>query len=115
MKGVEIMKKGDIVKGRITNIKSYGAFVKVEDQYDGLIHISEVSDGFVRNIEDYLTVGDEVTVEVIKVEGDKISFSFKSQNKTRRKKRESTEVTTGFRPLEDQMKAWVDKYHKDDE
>ncbi|HKL47655.1 MAG TPA: S1 RNA-binding domain-containing protein [Candidatus Izemoplasmatales bacterium] len=109
------MKKGDIVKGRITNIKSYGAFVKVEDKHDGLIHISEISDGYVRNIEDYLTVGDEVTVEVIKVQGDKISFSYKSQNKTGRKKRESTELKTGFRPLEEQMKAWVDKYQKDDE
>ncbi|MFP4478193.1 MAG: S1 RNA-binding domain-containing protein [bacterium] len=109
------MNKGDIVKGRITNIKPYGAFVKVEDKYDGLIHISEVSDGYVRNIEDYLTVGDEVTVEVIKVEGDKISFSYKSQNKTGRKKRESTELKTGFRPLEDELKAWVDKYQKDDE
>src|SRR6056297_1717685 len=109
------MNKGDIVKGRITNIKPYGAFVKVEDKHDGLIHISEISDGYVRNIEDYLTVGDEVTVEVIKVQGDKISFSYKSQNKTGRKKRESTELKTGFRPLEEQMKAWVDKYQKDDE
>jgi len=109
------MKQGDIVKGRITNIKSYGAFVRVEDKYDGLIHISEISDGFVRNIEDYLTVGDEVTVEVIKVDGDKISFSYKSQNKTRRKKRESTELKTGFRPFEDKLKDWVDKYQKDDE
>jgi general stress protein 13 len=109
------MKKGDIVKGRITNIKPYGAFVKVEDKHDGLIHISEISDGFVRDIEDYLTVGDEVTVEVIKVEGDKISFSYKSQNKTRRKKRESTELKSGFGPLADELKAWVDKYQKDDE
>ncbi|MFO7968873.1 MAG: S1 RNA-binding domain-containing protein [Bacillota bacterium] len=109
------MKQGDIVKGRITNIKSYGAFVKVEDKYDGLIHISEISDGYVRNIEDYLSVGDEVTVEVIKVDGDKISFSYKSQNKTGRKKRESTDLKTGFKPFETQLKAWVKKYQKDDE
>jgi len=109
------MKQGDIVKGRITNIKSYGAFVKVEDKYDGLIHISEVSDGFVRDIEDYLSVGDEVTVEVIKVDNDKISFSYKSQNKARRKKRESTELKSGFGPLADALKDWTKEQNKDSE
>jgi predicted RNA-binding protein with RPS1 domain len=47
------MKKGDIVKGRITSIKPYGAFVKVNETIDGLVHISEISDRFVRSIEDY--------------------------------------------------------------
>lgn len=107
------MKQGDIVKGRITNIKPYGAFVKLDEDIDGLIHISEVSDGYVRSIEDYLKVGDEVTLEIIKVEEKKISLSYKTQNKKRRKSRESTEVTTGFKPFETQLKAWVDKYQKD--
>jgi general stress protein 13 len=106
------MKQGDIVKGRITNIKPYGAFVKINDEIDGLIHISEVSDGYVRSIEDYLSVGEEVTLEVIKVEETKISLSYKSQNKKRRKKTESTEVVTGFKPFETQLPAWIEKYQK---
>ncbi|MGD9761037.1 MAG: S1 RNA-binding domain-containing protein [Candidatus Izemoplasmatales bacterium] len=106
------MKQGDIVKGRITNIKPYGAFVKINDEIDGLIHISEISDGYVRSIEDYLSVGEEVTLEVIKVEETKISLSYKSQNKKRRKKTESTEVVTGFKPFETQLPAWIEKYQK---
>ena len=43
------MQNGDIVSGVVTGIKDYGAFVQVED-YCGLIHISEFSDGFVKNI-----------------------------------------------------------------
>jgi S1 RNA binding domain protein len=45
-----MIKPGSIVYGRITNILGYGAFVAI-DGYDGLIHISEFSDNFVRNIE----------------------------------------------------------------
>lgn len=110
------MKKGDIVKGRITNIKPFGAFVKIDESIDGLIHISEISDGFVRSIEDYLSVGDIVTLEVLKIDEDnKISLSYKSQNKNGRKKRESVEVTTGFKPFESQLKIWMAKYQKRDD
>jgi general stress protein 13 len=110
------MEKGDIVKGRITNIKPYGAFVKIDESIDGLIHISEISDGFVRSIEDYLSVGDVVTLEVLKVENDnKVSLSYKTQNKNGRKKRESVEVTAGFKPFESQLKVWMEKYQKGDE
>ncbi len=110
------MKKGDIVKGRVTNIKPYGAFVKIDDSVDGLIHISEISDGFVKDIEDYLSVGDVVTLEVLDIdENNKISLSYKSQNKTGRKKREPVEVTSGFKPFESQLKVWMEKYLKSDE
>jgi general stress protein 13 len=109
------MKEGDIVKGRITNIKPYGAFVKIDESIDGLIHISEISDGFVKSIEDYLSVGDEVTLEVIKIaDNSKVSLSYKTQNKSGRKKRESVEVTTGFKPFESQLKVWMEKYLKGD-
>ena len=50
------MKNGDIVYGKITSIVGYGAFVQVDD-YDGLVHISEFSDHFVRDINDYVHIG----------------------------------------------------------
>ena len=52
------MKPGDIVNGKITNILGYGAFVVVGD-YDGLVHISEFSDNYVKNINDFVKVGQE--------------------------------------------------------
>ncbi len=105
------MKKGDIVKGRITSIKPYGAFVKVDDLIDGMIHISEISEGFVRSIEDYLTIGEIVTLEVIKVSDDnKLSMSYKSQNSSGRKKREVVNLVYGFKPLADKLDEWVKLY-----
>ena len=55
------MKTGDIVHAKVTNILGYGAFVKV-DEYDGLVHISEFSDGFVRKINEFVNIGDEIRV-----------------------------------------------------
>ncbi len=60
--------KGKIVKCTVTCIEAYGAFVSVDDIYTGLIHISEISRGFVRNIGDFLKVGDRIYVEVLEVD-----------------------------------------------
>ena len=102
------MKAGDIVKGRITSIKPYGAFVKVDDSIDGLIHISEISDRFVKSIEDYLSVGDIVNLRVLSVSKDhKLSLSYKSENKNGRKKRETIKLVYGFKPLAEQLGIWI--------
>ena len=58
------MKPGDIVNGKITNILGYGAFVVV-GEYDGLVHISEFSDNYVKNINDFVKVGQELRLKVI--------------------------------------------------
>jgi len=108
------MKEGSIVKGEITAIKPYGAFVKVEDEYVGLIHISEFSDGFVRSIEDYINVGDVIDLIVKKVEDNKLSLSYKALHK--RKKRYHIELCSGFTPLRNNLADWVKNYElKDDE
>lgn len=105
------MKKGDIVKGRITSIKPYGAFVKIGESFDGLIHISEISDRYVRSIEDYCNVGDVVTLEVVSVSNDnKLSLSYKSQNKNNRKKHEKVQLVQGFKPLAEKLDEWVKNY-----
>jgi len=105
------MKKSDIVKGRITSIKPYGAFVKIDELFDGLIHISEISEQFVRNIEDYFHVGDVVTLEVVSIsEDNKLSLSYKSQNKNARKKHEKVQLVQGFKPLAEKLDEWVKNY-----
>ena len=78
------MKPGDIVNGKITNILGYGAFVVVGD-YDGLVHISEFSDNFVKNINDFVKVGQELRLKVIEVdeENHRVKLSYKQLHKTR--------------------------------
>ena len=52
---------GQTAEGKVTGIQPYGAFVMLDRQTSGLIHISEISDGYVRDISRYVKVGDTVT------------------------------------------------------
>lgn len=61
-------KVGDIVKGKVAKIASFGAFVELQDDIDGLVHISQLSESHVSKVKDVLKVGDEVEARVIKVD-----------------------------------------------
>jgi small subunit ribosomal protein S1 len=69
---------GDLLSGYVTKITNFGAFVKLEEDLEGLLHISELSDGKVTNVEDILKPGQKVEVRVIRVDIDerKIGLSF---------------------------------------
>ncbi|AYD41276.1 RNA-binding protein S1 [Clostridium fermenticellae] len=71
------LKAGCILEGTVVNITNFGAFVEIEGK-TGLVHISEVSDAYVKNIRDYLKEKDKVKVKVISIdEKGKISLSIK--------------------------------------
>jgi small subunit ribosomal protein S1 len=61
-------KVGDLVKGTVAKIASFGAFVNLNGDIDGLIHISQLSEEHVERVKDVLKVGDEVEARVIKVD-----------------------------------------------
>ncbi|NLA59013.1 MAG: S1 RNA-binding domain-containing protein [Firmicutes bacterium] len=71
---------GSIVEGRVTGITNFGAFVELADGKTGLVHISEVADAYVKDINDYLKQNDRVKVKVININGDKIGLSIKQVN-----------------------------------
>ncbi|MFT9097925.1 S1 domain-containing RNA-binding protein [Liquorilactobacillus sp.] len=69
---------GAKVTGKVSGITNFGAFVDLGDKKNGLVHISEVSDGYVKDIHDVLSIGDEVTVKVLSIAEDgKISLSIR--------------------------------------
>ncbi len=70
------LKVGDVVKGKISGLVKFGLFVAF-DGLEGLVHISEIAWGHVRNPADYGKLGDPVEVMVIGVDGEKISLSIK--------------------------------------
>ena len=102
------MKKGEIVYGIITNIIGYGAFVTV-NEYTGLIHISEFSDNYVRNISDFVEVGEKVKLKVIDIDEDmkRLKLSYKVLNKSRGVKGEIPKFTIGFKSLRDRMPQFI--------
>ena len=68
---------GDIIEGTIDSIKKYGAFVRMENGLDGLIHISQISRNMIKTPYEILKEGQTVKAKVIKVEDGKISLSMK--------------------------------------
>ncbi|MDQ0220889.1 RNA-binding protein S1 [Peribacillus cavernae] len=69
---------GSKLQGKVTGITNFGAFVELPEGSTGLVHISEVADNYVKDINDHLKVGDLVEVKVINVEKDgKIGLSIK--------------------------------------
>ncbi len=69
---------GSKVQGKVTGITNFGAFVELPGGSTGLVHISEVADNYVKDINDHLKVGDMVEVKVMNVEADgKIGLSIR--------------------------------------
>ena len=57
--------QGELLKGSVTGITSFGAFVRLPDGREGLVHISEIANTYVTNIEDFIKLGQEVTIKVL--------------------------------------------------
>lgn len=60
---------GQIYKGSVVSIQPFGAFVKIVGAKEGLVHISEISKDRVENVEDHLSIGDQITVKVLDING----------------------------------------------
>lgn len=75
----EDLREGMILNGTVRNVIDFGAFVDIGVKHDGLVHISELSDSFVKNPSDVVSIGDVVKVKVLKIDMDrqKVSLSMK--------------------------------------
>ena len=69
-----------IIEGKVTGIQPYGAFVSLDNETQGLIHVSEVQSGYTKNIHSLLKVGQPVTVQIIDIDeySKKISLSLRT-------------------------------------
>lgn len=99
-------KVGDIVEAEVTKITDFGAFVKLSGGRNlGLIHISQVSDNFVKDIKEHLKIGDKVKARVIKMgPGKKIDLSLKKPQPARVVKNTSSFKRSDF---EEKLKSFL--------
>ncbi len=99
----EIYTIGREVTGKVTKLASFGAFVGLEHDMDGLVHISQVSEDRVEKIKDQLKVGDEVTARVIKVDKSdrRIGLSIKAANYDEDQLKEEAKQLDSLKPGED--------------
>jgi len=98
---------GNVVQGKVTGITNYGIFLTFDDGYSGLIHISEISDKFVQNISEYVTLNEFISAKVI--ECDEIKHKLKLSIKRIKKpsKQIIKEVGEGFGILEASLPEWI--------
>ena len=116
---------GNIVKGQITGVTPYGVFVSLEDDYSGLVHISEVSDKFVKDLPKLFNIGDIINVKILDIDEDKreVKLSIKKIDyKVEESLSRIPETGSGFGLLEKNLGKWtasklkeIEKNQKNDE
>ena len=92
------LKIGSIASGKVQSVMPFGAFVSLDDNKSGLVHISEITNEYVENINDYIKVGETVSVKVLDIDkSGKISLSIK---KAKPRAEEQKKNTGRIRPAD---------------
>ena len=104
-------KINEVVKVKITGIQTYGAFVTTSNNMDSLIHISGISYGYVKNINDYIKIGDKIYAEVIGFNDNnkqlKLSIKDIDYKNDGSKLVRIAETKSGFKPLKNNLDKWI--------
>lgn len=105
-------KKGKIVTATVSGIESYGIFVSLDEYYSGLIHISEISRGFVKDINDFVKIGEIINVEILDIDEEQSQLKLSIKNIKYKKsektaKRKIRETPLGFTTLEHKLPIWI--------
>lgn len=102
---------GDIIKVTVTSIENYGIFVKVDEKFNGLIHISEMSDNFVSNVRNFAFPGEDIFAKIVEIDSSKkqLKLSIKSIDyRLTSKKGQLMESPNGFNKLKEQLPIWIE-------
>ncbi|KAB8131822.1 general stress protein 13 [Gracilibacillus oryzae] len=107
---------GDTVNGVVTGIQPYGAFIELSDNVQGLVHISEITNGYVKDIQEHIKEGDKVKVKILEIDktNNKYALSLRAlqeEEESITKNEENTihdkEGEHGFNTLKDKLKEWI--------
>jgi small subunit ribosomal protein S1 len=98
-------KIGDLVKGKVSKIASFGAFVSLEGEIDGLVHISQINEDRIDKIKDHLKIGQDIEARVIKVDKTerRIGLSIKAANYNEEDIKREAAAFDSLKPGEDMV------------
>lgn len=110
---------GQVLEGKVTGIQPYGAFVALDDETQGLVHISEITHGYVQDVNEHLKIGDTVNVKVLNVDAEKnkVSLSIRATEEAPQKqekrapqpKAQQEDASAGFNTLKDKLQDWIEQ------
>lgn len=109
--------EGEVISGVVTGIEKYGIFLLLDDNTTGLIHISEISDFFVRNISDYVELNEKIFARVLEYDEKEQHLKLSIKNLNYRGEVVEThgiqETKSGFQNLEKSLEEWIEnKLHE---
>lgn len=110
------IKINDIIEVVVTGIQKYGVFVLVNNEFDGLIHISEISSGYVKNINDYVKIKDKIYAQVVDIDKENKKFKLSIKNIDYRnggKVITDDTYANGFEPLKEHLDLWINEKIKE--
>lgn len=103
--------KDKIVTGYVTGIERYGIFVSLDEYYNGLIHISEISPSFVKDVNDYVNIGETIKMRVVAIDEKKHQIKLSIKNVDYRmsgsRKNKIVETQHGFATLNSNLPNWI--------
>ena len=106
-------KKNDIVEGHVTGIEDYGIFIGLDEYYSGLIHISEISNEYVRNVNNYVKIGETIKVRILETDDEnchlKLSIKDVDYRINKKSRNKINETGSGFEILKDNLQKWIDE------
>ncbi len=105
-------KIGSVVHGTVTGVQNYGIFVKLDNENNGLIHISEIGNHYIKDLNRYVTVNELIRVRIVdKVSSNMYKLSVKNIDYriTKRKGSKIEETETGFKNLALHLDYWIEK------
>ena len=109
--------KDEIIEGCVTGIEKYGIFVSLDEYYSGLIHISEITDNYVKDVNNFVNIGETIRVRVLDTDDDtfhvKLSIKDLNYRLENRKNSYIPETENGFNTLESQLRIWIDEKKKE--
>jgi len=107
------MKLREQITCKISGIQSYGVFVTYE-AYNGLIHISELSEQYVSSIDEIFHVGDEIEVVVLEIDEahKRLKLSYKQAHPVHPKIQKLVKIKVGFHALQQALPHWIEKTKK---
>jgi len=111
-------KVNDLIIGKVNQIRPYALFLTFEDGTNGLLHISELSDGYIRDIEKFGTIGDEIKVKVLSIDPNNgfLRVSYKAVPESERYSTHNNSIRTvpqfdeaDFTALSEKLPTWINE------
>ena len=108
---------GKIVTGCVTGVENYGIFVSLDEYYSGLIHISEISTKFVKDINDYVNIGETIRVKIVEKDEEtchlKLSIKDIDYRVNSKRRNKIVETEKGFETLSIKLEDWIEEKYSE--